>query len=249
MTQKNYELEKPNILQSFSSSYAKSEVFRIFVFLISINLLFVLLHVIFANSESQDLKMLFHLDAERNLPALYSAIMLAAAGFAAFDNINLKTDTNRISRRQYRFAWGLAGVALLFMGLDEYFSIHESSDALVSRFKAAFPGLMEINGFAWGFKWAFFVSSIIIVALVGVPCLIFFYRILNKKLFYLAICAGFIYISGAVLIESLQHLVTIQFKDLNMLLLAEEFSEMSGVSLILFVFLSYRSQIAGEAGS
>lgn len=243
---KEYTPEKANIFQYLSNSFTESEVFRILMFLISINLLFVLIHIIFANSASENIKMLFHFDVEKNLPSLYSAIMLATAGFAALDNINLKPAIRRISRKQYIFAWGLAGLAPLFMSLDEYFSIHESSDSLVVKLKEAFPDLSQISVFAWGFKWAFFVSALLIVACVGIPCLIFFYRILSKELFYLAIFAGFIYVSGAVFIESVQHLVTFEIKDLNALLILEELSEMSGVSLILFVILSYRAKITRE---
>lgn len=241
------ETKKSTAFQSFSDAYANSQVFRFFIFLISVNLVLTLLHVFYADSDLLTRKLLFHLDEEKNIPSLYSTLMLAVAGFAALDNMSLDPDINTISRKKYRFAWGFAGIALLFMSLDEYFVIHESADHLLTKLKEIFPVLMEKSNLEWGLKWSFALTSMVIVACVAIPCLIFFKKILNRKLFYLTMCAGALYISGAVFWETVQHLVSYKVNDLNILLLVEEISEMSGVSLILFVFLSYQAQTVKES--
>ena len=89
---------------------------QIFLFLISIDLLFLLLHLLFARNWT-----FFHLDYEMNLPTFWQSGKLILFGGLFF----LANFTKKISKTLKSFMLPLA-IFITFLGLDELLQIHEN---------------------------------------------------------------------------------------------------------------------------
>lgn len=132
---------------------------------------------------------LFSLDIEKNVPSLFSGLLLLICAFLLlFISIMLK----RASSRAYYRHWLLLGIIFVYLSADEVFSFHEKTIA---------P--MRELGFDSGFLfYSWIVIAIPIVSLVGLFYLRFLFHLPNstRNAF---LTAAVLYIGGAIFIESI----------------------------------------------
>jgi len=186
---------------------------------------------------------LFHLSIEKNIPSTYSALQLILAGLIALYCMKVERK-NLDSLLQGKYVWFCVAIVLFYLGVDEYFSFHEDAELLLVNLNwisADYDKQLGGFGYAWTIVGGFFAVC------VGVPFSFIFFRIFSKYryLLYLLLLSGGIYVLGAIGMENLQvyvdvHSVKIEKKYLLML---EEFFEMLGVSITIFVFIRYCGEI------
>jgi hypothetical protein len=192
---------------------------------------------------------LFHLDWEKNVPSTYSAIKLIIAGYAA--GCCMQADKkSSIGKMPIRYIWLIVATLLILMGIDEYFSFHEDAELILVKLKIISPDYDNTLG-GYGYAWTIVGMSFAVI--IGLPAIFLFLKIFSKYkyLFYLLLISGFVFLWGAVGMENLQVYLRFFHPDLTAtgVLMLEEFFEMMGVSLAIFVFVRYigeeKQQCAG----
>ena len=245
----------------FSQTETKTLALHAFFFLLSINILLQVLFILTVNHPGDSdlglLHRLFHLSREKNVPSTYSALQLILAGIAALYCMKMESK-RKDSLKQLKYVWLCVAIVLFYMGVDEYFSFHEDAELLlvkINLISSDYDNELGGFGYAWTIVGGFFV------VVIGVPFLFFFAMIFSnyRYLLYLLVLSGGIFVLGAIGMENFQvyikaHSVSLDSKHILML---EEFFEMLGVSLAIFVFVRFYGEIqlsrgigiqTGEAG-
>jgi len=125
----------------------------------------------------------FDLNAEMNLPALFSVALWIGAALVAL----------ACGRRSRAEGWRLGGywrimaALFLYLGIDEALMIHERSGALVSR----------MHEFQGAFFYAWVVAGLVFLAVVGLVFLRFLAALRPANL-VLLILAAVVFVTGAV---------------------------------------------------
>ena len=166
----------------------------------------------------------FDFNEEFNLPSLYSsAILLISA-------LLLRIIYNTI--KSGKLAWLILSFTFLFLSLDELLSLHE-------RIIPFTRNLLNLSGY---FYFAWVVPYSIITAIIGFLYIPFLMR-LPKKVRYLFITSGFIFVLGAVGIEAIS---ARQFETFGgntfeyfFYYTLEECLEIIGISLFIVSLLYY----------
>lgn len=131
------------------------------------------------------------------------------------------------------------------MSLDELLSFHEDSERVL-----VFLGLLgenydnRLGGF--GYAWTLFGLPLALVLGAWFAWRFFYIFRMQKKLFWLLILSGVVFLSGSVLMENFQVFIKDSFqleRPVKILLLMEEMLEMLGVSLAVVVFFLYSRQV------
>jgi hypothetical protein len=169
---------------------------------------------------------MFNLDYEGNIPTLYST--LAILGCAVL--LHVIAGVERQAGGRWSRHWRLMSVIFVGLAADEFLALHEEISPPLHL-----PGL----------TWSWVAAGIVFVIAVG---LIFFRMIIQlpsptRGLFILA---ALIYLSGAIVIETVegQHVREWGYDSLRYLLCvtAEEFLEMMGIVVFIYALLSYLTQ-------
>jgi hypothetical protein len=172
---------------------------------------------------------LFCVDEERNVPTLYSAIVILICALM----------TRKISRStdyvpaNLAFYWKALSVMMFFLFVDEAFCVHELWNG--RRFKNLWP---EGNGF---FKFAWVIPYVILVAAVGSFFIRFLLR-LPRATRVQFIIAGCMYVFGALGMELVgSKYVTAFGFDFGyyLLVVIEESLEMLAMIVFLKAVLNY----------
>ncbi len=101
----------------------------------------------------------------------------------------------------------------------------------------------ELGGF--GYAWTI-VMGVVVVS-VGIPFLYYFLKIFTayRYLLYVLILAGVVFVLGAIGMENFQVYIKSYGVGVNRfyILMLEEFFEMVGVSLAIFVFIRFYGEL------
>ncbi len=173
---------------------------------------------------------LFYLDAERNIPTLFSVLLLLCAAL-------LLTVITVLKKRQKDpdvSRWAILAFGFVLMAVDEAWSIHEK---LVMPVRALLgDGPLGIFYFAW------VVPGIVVVLVLTLFFLRFLLRLPTKTRFTFMIAAA-LYIGGAVGLE----LVGGRYAEMHghdnltysMFATVEESLEMAGAIVFIYALLKY----------
>jgi hypothetical protein len=172
----------------------------------------------------------FDFNRERNLPTLFSTLLLLAAAGLLF---RLGRQARGAFQYQRKYWYLLAGV-FLFLTLDEGFQIHEQ----LSGRTQLVTGL-ENKGFL-RYTWVLpYVAGLAVGALV----LFNFLLALPRRIRTLFLLSGAIFVSGAVGLELFEGYVDTHYGDGNiytaLLCTLEELMEMTGVILFIYALLTH----------
>ncbi|HEY5781525.1 MAG TPA: hypothetical protein VIT66_06625 [Lysobacter sp.] len=173
---------------------------------------------------------LFNLDYERNIPTLYSVVLL----LCAFGLLALIAMLEQRSTRRDVTYWVVLAIGFLGMAVDEACSLHETLDVPIrARFKGVHFGLLY-------YVWV--VPAGVLVAALGLYFLGFLRRLpaATRRGF---IVAAVIYLGGAVGVElfegRLHEAYGTQNLGYSLLVAVEEGMEMAGVIIFIHALLNY----------
>jgi len=173
---------------------------------------------------------LFNLDAEANLPSIYSTLVLL------FCSILLAIIAKVQKLKKNSNVWSWIGLSVVFAGLslDEFFSFHE-------RLIIPLRNTFNTSGFLY-FAWVIAGAIFIVIFL-----LVFgrFITTLPKKTRQLFFTAGTIYVAGAIGTEMLGGYYVNQYQKNDMIYVLiftlEEVLEMVGLIVFIYALLTYIS--------
>lgn len=175
------------------------------------------------------LSYIFDLDNEHNVPAIYSFVQLAVAGFLLL-LIAVHASAQHDQLKNY---WWLLAFLFFYLSIDELESLHERADSYIHRhFHSA-----GVPHFAW------IIPAGIVVAIVGSLMLKFLASLPNRsrKQF---LTAGIIFVAGAIGGDALigDHMDT-QVNGLDWIYMieyhVEESLEMIGIAYFIYALLLY----------
>jgi hypothetical protein len=172
----------------------------------------------------------FYFNTESNIPSLYSSLAIIACAFALFQISGLRME---IEKRRH-FNWKILGYVFLFLGVDEFVSIHENLTGVTRRAVGDGAGYLH---YAWVLPYV-----IVFLGVFGYMAR-FFFRLPNwLKLQFLA--AGSIFVFGAVGVEMMCGKYEAENGTTNTLTYAllatlEELLEMVGIILFMHALLRY----------
>jgi hypothetical protein len=171
----------------------------------------------------------FYLGTEKNLPSLFSALQLWFASA-----ILLILAISKFSARdKYRFHWAILGIIFIFLGYDEWKSVHEKLNAYMHNH--------------FHFHGIFFLAWVIPAGIFLVFLGLFFLRFLFALPFKTRkriIIAALIFLGGAVVLEMLEAVfVEKNGGDVGIPIVAmvhlEEFMEMFGIAYFIYGLFEY----------
>ncbi len=152
---------------------------------------------------------LFHLDEENNIPTWFSSFLLL--------NVAAVLYLAALSKEgKYRIHWFLIAAGFLILAMDEVAGLHES-----------FNSAIEMN---WAIPGAILIT---IVGLIFVPFLLS----LERRLAGLFLLSGFLFVSGAIIVELLSQDMDEETLAYNVAVALEEGLEMLGALFFLLVNL------------
>ena len=153
---------------------------------------------------------LFDLDEENNIPTWYSSFLLLNCAF--FLLLYSGAD-----QTQKPFHWRLIGLGFFILAIDEVAGLHES-----------FNSSIEMNWAIPGGILVLFVAAAFVPFLMSLP----------RRLLVLLLASGFLYVSGAIVVELLSEDMDSDTLSYMMAVAVEEGLEMLGALLFLATILS-----------
>lgn len=171
---------------------------------------------------------LFYLDNEQNVPTYYSVLQLLLATFCIF----LVVYTKKYSKDRFLPHWIGLCIGMFLLSADEFIMLHEK----LKRFTFhIFPK----DSFFYSSSWV--TMAVILVAVVGVFYIHFFIK-LPPRTRYLYLLSGVIFLIGALILERIGFSVLEIYdrkREFVLITMAEEFMEMSGITLFIYATLDY----------
>lgn len=173
---------------------------------------------------------LFYIDAENNIPSLYSACALLFCAILLATIAYIK----KLAHHRYVRHWGSLSIIFLYLAFDEAFVLHEELMEPL-RNKLNVGGLLY---FAWVIPGAIFVGACLLVYVK-------FLFDLPAKTRGMFLIAGTLYVGGAMGMELLggYHTELYGLENMPYVLITtfEELLEMLGIAVFIYALLSYIS--------
>jgi hypothetical protein len=176
----------------------------------------------------------FDLNHEKNLPTYFSSLLLLTSS-VLLGTIAIESRMHENSRF---FFWALLAAIFLFLSFDEVFMIHE-------RFRKPVQSRLNTSGlfnFAWVIPYGcatIFFAFFFLKFVLNLP----------KKVKFLFILGGVMYVSGAIGMEMIGGLWDENFGQDNatyaMLYTIEESLELTGIIVFIFGLLTYMTDTIG----
>jgi hypothetical protein len=172
---------------------------------------------------------LFYVDAEQNLPTLFSSVMLLVSALLSGAIAHAH---RRANQPEVRHWIGLA-IVFVFLAIDEFGSLHERT---ISTLQA----LLDIEGGILLFTWVVIgVPAVVLFGLVLLPFLRRLPRATRRRL----LVAGLLFVGGAIGLElpGGWYATSYGFSSIGYVLLVtvEETLEMLGLSTLVYALLAY----------
>jgi hypothetical protein len=184
-----------------------------------------------------------NLAAENNLPTWYSSFQFFLVALTAF--YCLAVEKQSLSSSVYPWAWGVVGILMLALSVDETMQIHEALiDGVMSgvageSLRAYFGATRETDSLLWT---VVFAPQMIVV---GVGLMWFYYLVFKdiSKLFggalaalsLLVVAAGLEYVEAKVLIDAEEG----SMSQYHLLTFVEEMAEFLAATLLVWIHYSY----------
>ena len=194
---------------------------------------------LFAHQEHVRFMPLISLDAEHNLPALFSTALLLSASavltlIALLESRRKAPDTLK---------WGILAAGFLLMGIDETMALHEK---LIEPLRKALDGQHHHLGI---FYFAWVIPGIALVAILGAFFLPFLIR-LPRRTAIAFVLSGAIYVGGALGVELVEGWWREEHGHRNLtyhlLVSLEEGMEMVGVIAFIHALMDHIARYYGE---
>jgi len=172
---------------------------------------------------------MFNLDVEKNIPSVYSALLLASSGFLL---VLIAIKTKKL-KGKFAPRWFFLGIVFMFLAADEFFVIHENwMDPIRESFNTS--GLLY---FAWIIPYAIFIVILFLAYLR-------FLKNLPRDIYLKFIASGSLFIFGGIVIESFggRYIESHSWQKDDvyfMMITFEEMFEIIGISLFLYTLLIY----------
>ncbi len=156
-------------------------IFTILLIIIHINIL--IIYFIVDDPKKFDFVRMFDFDMERNVPTLFSSIILMISALLFY----LLSKIPHEIKQGNRWAWlGLSGV-FAFLSFDESVKIHEKLGDFTENY-------VDATGILY-YPW--FISYGILVLILGAIYFRFFWR-MERKVFFSFMLAAVIFLTGAI---------------------------------------------------
>jgi hypothetical protein len=175
--------------------------------------------------ENNSLITLFNIDAEKNIPSLYSGVQLLLSSLL----LSMVAIVKRQTKGSYIKYWHGLSVIFLYLALDEWFAIHETVNPVLNQFIQNSP-----------------VARLDILNLILIITFVVIYTkfVLNlpSRIKFLFIISGVLFVTGAIAIEvigenfftDIYHKPRLASQIISTL---EEFLEMLGINLFIYAIL------------
>lgn len=206
----------------------RANFIKILIYVTIILVLFNLIGIILNNNDiTPKFHKYFYMNLERNVPALYSSIILLISSFLLYV-ISIKM---KITEDNFNKHWKYLSIIFLIMSIDETASIHE-------RLIQPIRELFNLNGFFY-FSWV--IVGLAVVFVIGLIYLNFLFK-LPHKIRNQFIIAFILYIGGAIGVELPEgyyyeiHGENITF---SLMVTLEESLEMFGIIVFINVLLKF----------
>lgn len=171
---------------------------------------------------------LFYLDNEQNIPTYYSVLQLLLATLCVYLVVYIK----KFNKDRFLPHWTGLCIGMFLLSADEFIMLHEK----LKRFTFhIFPK----DSFFYSGSWV--TMAIMLVAVVGIFYIYFFLK-LPPRTRYLYLLSGFIFLAGALILERIGFSVLEIYgrkREFVLITMAEEFMEMSGITLFIYATLDY----------
>ncbi|MCW3119667.1 MAG: putative rane protein [Chitinophagaceae bacterium] len=206
------------------------------VFLVIVSAIFKLCLHFFPGATIIKLNTFFYLGTEKNLPSLFSALQLWFAAAILFILSAVKFS----AKDKYRFHWAILGIVFLFLGYDEWKSMHEKlNNYLHDHFH--FHGV---------FFLAWVIPACLFLVFLGIFFLRFLFALPVKTRRRIIIAAG-IFLGGAVGLEMLESIfVEKNGGDIGIPVVAmihlEEFMEMFGITYFIYALFEFMFEVGAR---
>ncbi len=210
---------------------------KVLKFFIIVNIIFFFLHIItqylfYVQAIKIPGLRFFNLDDEKSLPSLFTVFEWSVI-VVLFYVITI------ISKDKKSYYWWGFVILFSFLTLDEFASIHEP---MAQYFRKTF-NTSGVLYFAWVIPYAFGLIALLLI--YGK-----FLISLNRKILFLFIVSGIVFISGAVIMELFEgsYVESNGFNNVYYLVFVpiEETLEMIGLSLFIYSLLQYLKMEAGN---
>ena len=192
--------------------------------LITIHSIILGIYYYIGDPKTFDFIRMFDLDMERNIPTLFSSLLLTIAAFC-FYLLSLCPD--KLNERKYWFGLSLV---FIFLAFDESAKIHEKLGDFTENF-------VDATGYLH-YPWVLGYSILVLV--LGILYMKFFWK-MSKKLFWSFMLSAFIFLLGAVGFELLGANESSQHGTesvlYSVLYTIEETLEMFGVIFLIWILL------------
>ena len=174
----------------------------------------------------------FYFNNEANIPSFYSAVAIFISALFLFLIGNLKIE----DAKGQRLSWKLLGYVFVFLGIDEFISIHET----LTGFTRGLIGKGTADGYL---HYAWVIPYVSVFGFLFLYLTRFFFRLptgMKVKL----MGAGIIFLSGAVGVEMIggrYEFIHGPGQDFNYAILAtiEELLEMVGIIAFIYALSKY----------
>ena len=195
--------------------------------LIVIHIIILCIYYYIGDPDKFDFVQMFDLDMERNVPTVFSSLILATSALCFY--LLSKTQESK-KNKETKYWLGLSGV-FLFLSFDEGAKIHENIGDYTENF-------VDATGYLY-YPWV--LSYGVFVLVLATFYFKFFWK-MPKKIFWSFMLSAFVYISGAVGFEflganesSAHGTDTVTY---SVLYTIEESLEMYGVIYLIWILLS-----------
>ena len=192
---------------------------------LAVHICMLILNFGFGHRRVYGLALLFNLDAENNVPAWFSAIILFIASVLLYMIHKVSLSVKR------DYFWLFLSLIFLYMSFDEMAGFHE-------RFIDSLRNSFNLSGFLY-FSWVIVgIPFVLVVGLLSIP----FLRRLPPLAAMYFICAGFLYVMGAAGMEMVGASVFETHKNrmlYSCITTIEETLEMLGVIFFIYAQIRY----------
>ncbi|UNU26230.1 hypothetical protein [Microcoleus vaginatus] len=179
----------------------------------------------------------FNLDAEKNVPTLYSCLALLFSSLLLGAIANAKN----LDSDPYKNHWKILSFIFLFLCLDEAGSLHE-------KLMEPMRSLLNASGFLY-FTWVVPIGFLVAIFLLSYSKFVFHLPVSTKKLF-VAACA--LYIGGGIGMEMLGGYLSSTTGEGSLayalVTTIEESLEMLGIVVFIHALISYIKTYLGGVG-
>jgi hypothetical protein len=181
--------------------------------------------------ENNNLITLFNIDAEKNIPSLYSGVQLLLSSLL----LSMVAIVKRQTKGSYVKHWYGLSVIFLYLALDEWFAIHETLNPVLHQFIQNSPAArLDI------LNLIFLITFVVIYTK--------FVLNLPSRIKLLFIISGVLYVTGAIAIEIIgenffsyiYHKPRLASQIISTL---EEFLEMLGINLFIYAILLHLASL------